>query len=349
MNAYSDILAASDTDRRGLFFTAAERLGTTIQNIEKDFWVCWTLTALFHGLPDDAPRLLFKGGTSLSKGYGLITRFSEDIDITVFRDDIGVTASAEDLEAKTKTGRRKQLDRIQRSCQDYINGPLLKALGGLAADAMSAAGRHAGQMTVVPDREDADKQSLLIHYPGVTEHDGYIQPFIKIESGAKSALDPHEQRRIAPYIADDVPDGAALTVGGVTTIDPQRTLLDKILILHGLPIFFQKHGRLYGSGQVSRHYYDVHCLVDGGVAEKACTDTVLVDDCIKHAQMFFYRKDTGLDEVARGRFRLMPADGMTDLLRRDYEAMARMIFGEVPAFESVLASAAKAEAWLNEA
>ena len=278
----------------------------------------------------------------------MITRFSEDIDITVSRDDIGVTASAEDLEAKTKAGRRKQLDRIKRSCQDYINGPLLKALGGLATDAMTAASRAAGQMTVVPDREDADKQSLLIHYPSVTERDGYIQPFIKIESGAKSALDPHEQRQIAPYIADDVPDGAALTVGGVTTIDPERTLLDKILILHGLPIFFREHGRLYGSGQVSRHYYDVHCLVGGGVAERACTNAPLMDNCIKHARMFFYRKDTGLEDVERGRFRLTPDVGMMNLLRRDYEAMARMIFGKVPAFESVLASAAKAEAWLND-
>jgi predicted nucleotidyltransferase component of viral defense system len=86
---FQSVLAASDRERRDLFLAAANRLGAAEQNVEKDFWVCWTLDALFNGLESGGPRLLFKGGTSLSKGYGLIQRFSEDIDITVFREDIG--------------------------------------------------------------------------------------------------------------------------------------------------------------------------------------------------------------------------------------------------------------------
>ena len=87
---FNRLLGASAQDRLDLFLATATRIGTTVQNIEKDFWVCWTLDALFNGLRPDGPRLLFKGGTSLSKGYGLIERFSEDIDITVFRSDIHV-------------------------------------------------------------------------------------------------------------------------------------------------------------------------------------------------------------------------------------------------------------------
>lgn len=82
-HAFDEILSADDDTRAGLFTTTALRLGTTPQNVEKDFWVCWTLDALFNGL-NGGPRLLFKGGTSLSKGFGLISRFSEDIDVTVF-------------------------------------------------------------------------------------------------------------------------------------------------------------------------------------------------------------------------------------------------------------------------
>ena len=82
---YIRFLAFSEKDRLDLFLGTATRLGTSVQNVEKDFWVCWTLDALFNGLPTGGPRLLFKGGTSLSKGHGLISRFSEDIDITVFR------------------------------------------------------------------------------------------------------------------------------------------------------------------------------------------------------------------------------------------------------------------------
>jgi predicted nucleotidyltransferase component of viral defense system len=76
---FQAVLAASDEERRDLFVGAADRLRTNEQNIEKDFWVCWTLDALFNELEIGGPRLLFKGGTSLSKGYSLIERFSEDI------------------------------------------------------------------------------------------------------------------------------------------------------------------------------------------------------------------------------------------------------------------------------
>jgi len=94
---YGKFLKASESDRRDVILGTSQRLGTAPQNVEKDYWVCWTLDALFSGLANDAPRLLFKGGTSLSKGYGLIERFSEDIDITIFRDDLGETAGIEEL------------------------------------------------------------------------------------------------------------------------------------------------------------------------------------------------------------------------------------------------------------
>src|SRR5882757_6016001 len=111
--AYQAIIGASDDDRRGLFLAAAARIGTTVQNVEKDFWVCWTLDALFNGLPAGGPRLLFKGGTSLSKGFGLISRFSEDIDVTVFRDDIGEGTSIEELQALSGKKRNLKLDAIK--------------------------------------------------------------------------------------------------------------------------------------------------------------------------------------------------------------------------------------------
>ena len=94
-SAYKQVIAAPPRDRLDLFLATANRLGAPVGNIEKDFWVCWTLNALYHERPAGGPRLLFKGGTSLSKAYGLIRRFSEDIDITVFRDDLHEPASVE--------------------------------------------------------------------------------------------------------------------------------------------------------------------------------------------------------------------------------------------------------------
>jgi predicted nucleotidyltransferase component of viral defense system len=91
-SSFQSVITASDAERRDLFLSAATRLGTPVQNVEKDFWVCWTLDVLFNGVDVGGPRLLFKGDTSLSKAFGLISRFSEDIDITVFRGDLGHAA-----------------------------------------------------------------------------------------------------------------------------------------------------------------------------------------------------------------------------------------------------------------
>lgn len=113
---YDAILSADQDTRAGLFTTTALRLGTTPQNVEKDFWVCWTLDALFNGL-SGGPRLLFKGGTSLSKGFGLIQRFSEDIDVTVFRDDLGEAHSVEVLQSLSRKKREAALDAIKAACE----------------------------------------------------------------------------------------------------------------------------------------------------------------------------------------------------------------------------------------
>lgn len=126
--AFDEVITASDADRRDLFLGAAARLGTAVQNVEKDFWVCWVLDVLFNGLEPGGPRLLFKGGTSLSKAFGLISRFSEDIDITVFRDDLGQPVDVDDLVGLSGKKRRARLDAIRDACQAFINGPLIEQL-----------------------------------------------------------------------------------------------------------------------------------------------------------------------------------------------------------------------------
>jgi len=345
--AYQKIIASSEDDQRGLFLTAANRVGTTVQNIEKDFWVCWTLDALFHRLKAGGPRLLFKGGTSLSKGYGLISRFSEDIDIMVFRSDIGEEADSQQLEALSKKERTRRLDAIKTACQAYIDSKLRVELDALGKETMVTAGKDPASLSVVLDDADQDRQSLLIHYPSAVEKSEYVTPSVKIESGAKSALDPNEDKTIVPYLGPDFTEGDNLAVTEVTTIDPERTFLDKILILHGMTFYFDAKGVLRGNGRMSRHYYDVHRLMGAPVGEKACTDDALIEDCVRHARMFFYRAKTGLDTARRGSFRLRPTEPMLDPLRRDYEAMAAMIFGEVPSFETVLESVERAEERLN--
>lgn len=340
--AYKEVISASPRDRLDLFLATANRLGTPVGNVEKDFWVCWTLNALYHERPPAGPRLLFKGGTSLSKAYGLIQRFSEDIDITVFRDDLDEAASVEELEVLSNKKRRARLDAIRDACRTYITGPLRDFLAAQLADATGGAGR------IEIDEADPDGQTLLVWYPEVEPRDGaYVRPAVRIESGAKSALDPNRPVTIRPYIAEEAA-GLDLAVADVITIEATRTFWDKVVIAHGLRRWHERRGVLRQEGQrVSRHYYDLHCLLGSDIGKAALADRDLGADCVRHARMFFDRPDYDLASAVPGTFAVAPVGEMVDALKRDYANMTAMIFGAAPAFEDILESAARIEQTIN--
>lgn len=347
---FETIIGASDNDRRDLFLAAATGLGTTLQNVEKDFWVCWALDLLFNGLPAETPRLLFKGGTSLSKGFGLISRFSEDIDVTVFRDDLGEDASLDALEAMSGKKRQARLDAIREKASAYINGSLKENFETVLNETIAAAGSDPGRFRLEPDPDDASAQTLLFWYPTVVaDPDVYVRSAVKIESGAKSALDPHSARVITPYVNGHAAD-LDLTVSNVTTVEPERTFWDKVVILHGLRRWYESRGTLYQGGQrISRHYYDACLIAATETGERAIADRALGADCVRHARLFFNRPDFDLGSAKPGSFALTPTTEMEAPLAADYRAMVTMVFGEVPDFRDVLDQIQGVEARLNEA
>jgi Nucleotidyl transferase AbiEii toxin, Type IV TA system len=340
--AYLEIIRAPERDRMDLFLATAQRLGAPLGNIEKDFWVCWTLNALYNRMPASGPRLLFKGGTSLSKAYGLIDRFSEDIDVTVFRDDLGHPATASEIAALSVKKRKAAIEAIAEDCRAFITGDLLKHVSEhLAQDTK-------GQGRVEVDESDASGQTLLVWYPtNSTFERDYVQAAVRIESGAKSALDPNQPRIITPYLAEEV-SAINLAVSGVTTIDAERTFWDKIVIAHGMRSWFDRRGEVRQEGQrISRHYYDLHCIAGTDVGVRAAKDFALGADCVAHARTFFSRPDFDLESAEPGTFKLVPAGEMKERLKRDYENMQAMIFGAAPSFETVMNSLEHLEQTLN--
>ena len=346
--AFHTVIGAKDDERLELFLASARRRGTAVQNVEKDFWVCWVLDVLFNGMGEGHPRLLFKGGTSLSKSFGLIDRFSEDIDITVFRQDIGEPVSMEELERLSGKQRRARLDAIRAACQAFITGPFLATFDEVMIGVMRAAHIAPSRYRAELDPADADQQTVLFWYPVVTAGaDPYIRSAVKIEAGAKSALDPHIVTTVRPYATDDVAD-LDLAVTGITTVEPQRTFWDKVLILHGLRSWYGRRGHLRHAGQrISRHYFDVVRLLESPVGERAIRDRALGVDCSRHARMFFNRPDFDLDRAVAGSFRVLPPPDMQVLLERDYDAMTMMITGQVPTFSAVMTIIANLERQLN--
>jgi len=166
---------------------------------------------------------------------------------------------------------------------------------------------------------------------------------VRLESGAKSALDPHQPVPITPYINTEAPE-LKLAVADVTTIEAGRTFWDKVVIAHGLRRWYERRVVLRQEGQrVSRHYYDLHCLLHSDVGLAA-----LGADCVRHARMFFDRPDYDLASAAAGSFGIAPIGGMIDALARDYDNTKAMVFGSPPNFADILASVGSIERMVNE-
>jgi hypothetical protein len=343
--AFDAVLAASSQDRAGAFRTTAQRLGSTEQNIEKDFWVCWTLDALFNGRPAGAPRLLFKGGTSLSKGYGLIKRFSEDVDVAVSRDDLGVPTTPEKLEGMARASQTKKLKGIVSKCSEYIQGPLKTELTQQIADVVQRTRSSVERFYVEADPDDPE--ALLLWYPKVTADDPYIRAAVKIESGAKSSFDPNTTKTVQPYVDDDFPD-LDLSVPNIVTVDPMRTFWDKVILVHGLRAHFLSQGVLPGGAErVSRHYYDLHCLMNSKVGPAALKNTTLGESCLANARTFYDRTGLDLESAKRPWFALKPNAELEADLRTDYARMGPMIFGKPPPFGTILKTVADLQNRLN--
>jgi hypothetical protein len=267
----------------------------------------------------------------------------------VFRSDLGQEASIAELEALSGKKRRARLDAIKDACRAFIGGLLHERLSAVVHAVLGGAGVSKGSYHVRLDPQDPDGQTLLFDYPAATQPSEYVRSAVKIEAGAKSALDPNVGAMVTPYVAADLPQ-LDLKVPDITTVTAERTFWDKVIILHGVRCWFERRGELrHGGHRVSRHYYDVFRLLQSSAGRDATANQPLALDCARHARMFFGSPDLDLDEVVAGRFILSPTVSMLDALRRDYEAMSGMIFGAVPPFEDVMAAIHQLEADLNPA
>ncbi len=340
---FTEFLALAAIDRRDVFEAAAEAFDTLSTYIEKDFWVCFALDLLYNGLPQGHPRLLFKGGTSLSKAYRLIQRFSEDVDLVVFKEDLGFSGEKDpsSLTISNKCRRRLAED-LKKEASTYILGRLKKDLSQTIA-------LIAPDVRVVAAKDDRDGSTLLFQYPSLFPHENtaYVQPRVKLEGGARSALDPHQMRIVKPYIAKILSDWD-FSVGNILTIDPQRTFWDKIMILHGWSCGYRDEQRLPDDRQrLSRHYYDVAAIYQDEIGKTAIENTALREDVLRYTKLLFNRGWMKLDEAVPCSLRLVPQGDLRKALKRDYLAMQGMILDNAPAFPDILAAISALEIEVN--
>ena len=340
---FESFLALPAQDRRDVFQAAAARLDTLPGYVEKDFWVCLVLDALFNRRSEGHPRMLFKGGTSLSKAFGLIKRFSEDIDLVVFRDGLGFEGTRDPTAASRLSNKKRAslFKDLGAACREYVRGDLRTALAGRIGEI------SAGCQIVLEG--DVDGQALFIEYPTLFPSGGvaYVSPRVKIEAGARSALDPSQDCVVTPYIADELPDWSFAS-GGIRVIAPERTYWEKLLILHGVHCGYRDAGRLPADkDRISRHYYDVAVITATEVGRSALADFGLLEAVRNHNLVAFRQAWKRFEEAVPGGVRLVPHEGLRAVIERDYRAMQGMILGEGPDFGWVTDQLRDAEAAIN--
>ena len=198
------ILELSPRQRAEVFQQATQATGMDAIIIEKDFWVCWTLKELFR-LPEIGEHLIFKGGTSLSKVFKIIERFSEDIDVSIDRAFLGFGGTNEPEAGGSNKEKQRRVEALKEACQQKIATGLHPELDAAIKSKITAD----QPWSLRNDDEDPDQQTLLFEYPSsfAPAATGYIRRMVKIEMGARADHWPCESKTVTPYVAEQFPQG----------------------------------------------------------------------------------------------------------------------------------------------
>ena len=335
-----NLATASADTRRDALAIAGERRGLLPLLIEKDFWVCWTLGRLF-ALPGFHDHLLFKGGTSLSKVYGLIQRFSEDIDLSLSRAALGVSL-ADPEQAASNTQRKQLSGALVTAFQETVTHRLLPALRTSIAQELEDA--SSGVWTLTQDASDPG--TLHFAYPrAVSGELAYVRPEVKIELGGRSDDWPAENRTVTAYVAEELPQIMPAIVS-VRVLAARRTFWEKATILHAE--YHRPPDKASGE-RLSRHYSDLAQMAGTEVEVQALADLPLLARVREHKSAFYTAPWANYETALPGTLHLVPRPERVAGLRTDYRGMSAMFFGPSLSFEAMMDRIAALEQRVNTA
>ena len=321
----------SKIERKNLIQKAAFDLGMRFDVVEKDIWVCYVLGKLFS-LEKLRGKIVFKGGTCLSKAYGLIERFSEDVDLTISKSCLNIKGSSK----KPKIIRSS----IRNATEDFVKDEIYELLNKAFAKDLED-----GSWSL--NFSEEDQSTLLFQFPRAgsnvfpltfpiefTDDYNYIKPSIKLEFGVLGEDCPSEEKKVEPYAKKILPD--FFDQSQIEVLDAKRTFLEKLLILHSIclrPIDKQL------KDHYSRHYYDVFCLIKSGIAKEALKFPEILESVKENKITFWdetwepYKNINSFYDIKV----VPPQDSRLKELKSDYKKMKEMFFGKYPNFLDVIA------------
>jgi hypothetical protein len=323
-------LHLSPDEQASILQTSAARLGRRAEHLEKDVWICWVLQALFT-MPGRLP-MAFKGGTSLSKVYGAIRRFSEDLDVTV--DYKSLDQSIDPFDTKTsRTAKEKFTELLRTKLAEHTKNVVRPHFENLVA--------QLAEKLPKPIAISDDGEKLFIPYPSRFGSDESVF----LEFGGRNVIAPGEEYPLKPYIAAEIPN-LQFPEATVRVLSASRTFWEKATLIH---VACNRSDPKLDADRQSRHWHDLAVLADHKIGEASLADRPLLEDVVRHKSVFFRASYANYDACLSGGLRLIPGTRLLQALGADYEKMIAdgMFEGEPPSFEKILVRLKKLEQEIN--
>lgn len=311
-------LQLSPDEQASILQTCAGKLGRRAEHLEKDVWICWVLHALFT-MPGRLP-MAFKGGTSLSKVYSAIRRFSEDVDITVDYKSLDNSIDPFDINT-SRTARDKYTELLRTKLAEHTKGVIRPHFEKLVTQLAEKPPKR------ISISEDGEK--LFIPYPSRLGSDESVF----LEFGGRNVIIPAERHTLKPYIASEIQD-LQFPEATVLVLSPTRTFWEKATLIH---VACNRSDAKLDADRQSRHWHDLAVLADHEIGKKSIGDRSLLKEVVQHKSVFFRASYANYKACLSGGLRLIPKKQLLDALKIDYEKMGAngMFEGEPPSFDSV--------------
>ena len=312
---------------------ASNSTGLPAIAIEKDWWVTLALKASFGF--EYSPNIVFKGGTSLSKGWNLIERFSEDVDLAIDRKFFGYEGDIS----------KNQIKNLRKKSCEFISTTFLADLTNQFTKWQAIDECRLNAQPV--NTSDKDPQVIEIHYNSVLDKSDYLPQRVLIEVSSRSLMEPYERRDIYSILSSAFPNLLFASEGfSIATVLPQKTFLEKIFLLH--EEFYQDTSKIR-IDRLSRHLYDLEKLMDTEHGKAAIKNTELYNTIIKHRIKFNAHRGLDYSNHVPGKVKIIPPEEVIKEWERDYQTMTEnMIYGEPLNFEALIKRMQQLQKRVNE-
>ena len=325
-------LQLPDDTKRNIYVETGKKVGLPVTAVEKDWWVVNTLAIVFS--MKCASELVFKGGTSLSKAWNLIERFSEDIDLALNREYLGFKGELS----------KGDIRRLRRTSFEYMTTTFIEELKNKFSDAGFSDVNIKYRKV---KNHDQDPVIIEIYYPKLTGTETYLKPGVLLEVGSRSLKEPYTAKTFktftAEYFADRKFADKPITV---PTVNPERTFLEKIFLLHEE---FQRPKEKMRVERLSRHLYDIEKLMHTNFAETALNNSVLYNTIVAHRSKFARVSGVDYTKQKPDNIKFIPPDNVLHLWEDDYKEMQEnMIYGKTLSFDNLIKNLTELQKKINK-